>query len=110
MGTGDFGLTVLGSANAIPQPDRASAGYLLQLDAPVLLDFGTGTLRNLIQTDVAPDRVGAILLSHHHVDHYADLLMYLHFQLRLKEGRAPLTVYGPPGTRSTVEHLRASSP
>lgn len=96
-------LTVLGSGNADPQPERASAGYLVQLDAPVMLDIGTGTFRNLRRhADIS-----AILISHLHVDHYADLLPYLFSQ---NKRESPLAIFGPPETAAAVEHLRLSCP
>lgn len=71
-----------------------------------MLDFGTGTFRTLARWG-DPDAVSAVLLSHLHVDHYADLLPYLFSQ---NKREAPLCVFGPPETAAAVEHLRLSSP
>jgi ribonuclease BN (tRNA processing enzyme) len=82
----------------------------VDLEPPVLLDFGSGTLHRLARLGGPLDRIGAVLVSHLHPDHYADLLGYLHSQLRLEEGRGPLRIYGPPGIAEAVDHLRASTP
>ena len=103
-------LTILGSGNSTPQPNRASAGYRVELEAPILLDFGTGTFRNLARLDAPMDSIAAILISHLHVDHYADLLSYLFHQTCRADPRGPLEIFGPPGTASAVDHLRQSSP
>ena len=99
-------LTVLGSGNSEPQPDRACAGNLLETPDPILLDMGPGTWRNLARTGVAPDRVGLVLLSHLHVDHISDILpLFFH--------PAPdrsLVVAGPPGTRAAIEGIRRVVP
>lgn len=103
-------VTVLGSGNAIPQPGRASAGYLVEAEAPVVMDLGAGALQNLARTGTAPEAVAAVVISHLHADHVADLLPFLHAQARLKQGRPPLTIVGPPGLAETVAHLRAATP
>lgn len=99
---------VLGSGSGAVQIDRACAGYLVEMNAPVLMDLGPGTLRNLARTGLDRRTIAAVLISHLHVDHYADLLPFLFEQSFAPRG--PLTVYGPPGTAVAVDHLVSSSP
>jgi len=97
-------LTVLGTGSAMPVPDRAQTGYLLEADdRRLLLDCGAGTLHRLAGTDAGYEGVGTVLLSHHHLDHVADLLPLL--KARWLAGETTLTVVGPPGTRDLVEGL-----
>jgi len=99
-------LTVLGTGSAMPVPDRAQTGYLLEADGAdrrLLLDCGAGTLGRLAGTDAGYEGVSTVLLSHHHLDHVADLLPLL--KARWLAGETDLTVVGPPGTRELVEGL-----
>ena len=105
-------LTVLGSGNADHHPDRASSGYLLQTPDPILLDLGAGTWRNLARTGVDAASIRLILLSHHHVDHFADLVTFLFHQKWYTKGhgREGLTILAPPGTAKIVDGLRRTIP
>jgi ribonuclease BN (tRNA processing enzyme) len=66
-------LTILGSAASYAGPDQACSGYLVEHDGTTLLvDCGNGTLANAGHvTDVTS--VDAVLISHCHIDHFADL-------------------------------------
>lgn len=92
-------VTVLGSGTAIPEPDRFPAGYLVrspQLTA--MVDCGPGTLRRLAQTGIDLAHLDAVLLTHFHTDHCAELGPLL-FALRNPRyaGRKPLQVIAAPG-------------
>lgn len=100
-------LTVLGSGTAIPEADRFPAGYLLEAGAiTAMVDCGPGTLRRLAQAGVGLERLDAVLLTHYHTDHCADLAALL-FALHSPHyaGRKPLRVFGAPGLRRLVETL-----
>jgi ribonuclease BN (tRNA processing enzyme) len=98
----DITLTVCGSAGTHPGPGRGCSGYLLETGSQrLLLDCGNGSLPNLQQRcDVAD--VDALIVSHLHPDHFAD--MYgLYYALRFHPtGQQQLDVYAPAGT---VAHL-----
>lgn len=102
-------LVILGSGNADPQPARAAAGYWLRAPCPVLFDLGPGALRNLVDAGVSPEEVRTLFLSHHHADHFADLIPLL---FRLSWAREPggLAIYGPSGTVALVDGLRRVIP
>ncbi|MCR9247988.1 MAG: MBL fold metallo-hydrolase [bacterium] len=105
-------LTVLGSGTAIPVPDRFPAGYHLATgDTSVLVDCGPGTLRRLAQTGHGIRDLDAVLLTHYHTDHCADLAA-LFFALRSPTfaGRPPLDLYGAPGLERLVARLRDAWP
>ncbi|MWV64663.1 MBL fold metallo-hydrolase [Halorubrum sp. JWXQ-INN 858] len=97
-------LTVLGSGSAMPVPDRVQAGSLLTADDRALLvDCGSGVLNRLSGTDVGYEGVSTVLLTHHHLDHVADLLPLL--KARWLAGEEHLEVVGPSGTKSLVDGL-----
>lgn len=67
-------LTVLGWAAGISLPDAPQSGYLLQTEkATVLIDCGNGALGEL-QRHVELTGFEAMILSHLHADHVADVL------------------------------------
>jgi len=66
-------LHVLGCAPAGGNPGEACSGYLVTAGGSrVLLDCGPGVLASLLARDAAP--LDAIVLSHLHFDHVADLI------------------------------------
>ncbi len=105
-------LTVLGSGTAIPVADRFPAGYLLAIgDRRLMVDCGPGTLRRLAQAGTSLRDLDAVLLTHYHTDHCADLGPLL-FALRspLFAGRGPLHVFGAPGLQRLVDTLTQAWP
>ncbi|MDY6780876.1 MAG: MBL fold metallo-hydrolase, partial [Halobacteria archaeon] len=94
-------LTFLGTGSAIPS-ERMQSGILLE-DDKVLFDCGSGVLHNLNRTDVPPDEVGHVFLTHNHLDHVNDLLALVKADWLL--GRESLKVYGPTGTHEVLESL-----
>lgn len=91
-------LTVLGSSASYAAAGRACAGYLVRDGGvAVLLDCGNGSLSNL--TRVAdPLSLGAVIITHEHVDHFADLYA-LQAALRYASSgpAAALPLYLPAG-------------
>jgi ribonuclease BN (tRNA processing enzyme) len=66
-------LTVLGCSGSVPGPDSPASGYLLQAEGVALaLDLGNGTL-GALQRVLDPFDLDALLLSHLHPDHCADV-------------------------------------
>lgn len=66
-------LTVLGSSASYASAGRACAGYLVSDgSASVLLDCGNGTIANLASVS-DPLALGAVVITHEHIDHFADL-------------------------------------
>jgi ribonuclease BN (tRNA processing enzyme) len=105
-------LTILGSGTAIPSGERFPAGYVVACgDARVMVDCGPGTLRRLAQAGTSLAQLDAVLLTHYHTDHCADLAALL-FALRSPRyaGRAPLHVFGAPGLQRLVEKLTDAWP
>ncbi|MQA16606.1 MAG: MBL fold metallo-hydrolase [Pseudonocardiaceae bacterium] len=66
-------LTVLGCSGSVPGPDSPASGYLLQADGvSVAFDLGNGTL-GALQRVLDPFDLDALVLSHLHPDHCADV-------------------------------------
>ena len=66
-------LTVLGGAGAWPPALGACSGYLIEDDGfRLLIDPGYGTLPRLLEI-VPAESIDAVLISHGHPDHVADL-------------------------------------
>lgn len=97
-------LVVVGCAGSFPGPDSAASCYLVEADDGtgrtwrVLLDLGNGAL-GALQNHCDPADVDAVVLSHLHPDHIADLTglyVYLKYHPSPRSGGAPGT-----GARST---------
>lgn len=91
-------VTVLGCSGSYPGPGGACSGYLVDDGSTRLwLDAGSGTLANL-QRHCNLDAVDAVVLSHEHPDHWADIEGY-HNVLRFVTHRQGMPVYAPAGMR-----------
>ncbi|WP_435066835.1 MBL fold metallo-hydrolase [Haloplanus sp. C73] len=97
-------LTFLGTGSAMPLPDRAQTGLVVERDdRRVLVDCGAGVLHRLAATDAGYEGVSTVLLTHLHLDHVADLLPLL--KARWLSGDDHLEVVGPRGTKRLVDDL-----
>ena len=87
-------LTVLGCDGSWPGPGGAGSGYLVRVGGTCLLvDAGPGTFA-VLQTLLDPGEVDAVVVSHHHADHWTDLYA-VETQARFGGRRVPLPVYAP---------------
>jgi ribonuclease BN (tRNA processing enzyme) len=102
-------LQVLGSGGPELNDQRASASYLIWINqqATLLIDTGTGSAVNFEKIGADFNDIHAILYTHLHVDHSADLPAYVkgsHFISRDHD----LQIYGPAGNSlmpSTTEFV-----
>ncbi|MGA6164114.1 MBL fold metallo-hydrolase [Amycolatopsis magusensis] len=106
-------LTILGCSGSVPCPDKPASGYLLEASGfRLLMDLGNGTLAEL-QRHADPLEVDAMLLSHLHADHCADvtaLTVLRRFHPSVLGGRAlpRLPLHGP--SESATRLARAYAP
>jgi ribonuclease BN (tRNA processing enzyme) len=107
-------LIVLGSGTAIPRADRGTSCYLVDdgSGSAVAIDLGPGALHRAAQAGYDLDHLSAVLITHIHPDHCADLVA-LDFALRNplpRAGLGPLPVFGHADVASLRERLIAAWP
>jgi ribonuclease BN (tRNA processing enzyme) len=98
-------VTVCGSAGTHPGPGRGCSSYLVSVgEHRLVLDLGNGSLPNLQQRiDVA--ELDALILSHLHPDHFADI-WGLYYALRFHPaGEQRVTVHAPAGTQELLTRI-----
>lgn len=100
-----FELVVCGSSGTHPGPGRACSGYLLRTDdTRIMLDCGNGSTA-LMQRETAIDDLDAVIVSHRHHDHWADLIG-IYYALRFHpDGQRSIDVYAPAGTKEFAAQL-----
>jgi ribonuclease BN (tRNA processing enzyme) len=92
-------LTVLGACGAWPAPGEACSGFLVEHDGfRLVLDLGYATMPRL----PSPETIDAVLVSHGHPDHCADLNPLLRARTLRGSPAPPLPVYAPPGALDAV--------
>ena len=95
-------LTVLGCSGSVPGPGNPCSGYLVEHDGyRLLLDLGTGALGTLLGL-LPPGAVDAVVISHRHGDHLADLAALAYAQEKRPARAVPTRVIAPAGTAPTV--------
>lgn len=101
-------LILLGTSAAHPTVERASSGYLISKgDTKVLVDMGSGVVRNLMRwTD--PRKLSAIVISHLHQDHFIDIYPLYYYLAFHESENLPLDVYAPEGAREFVLRILPS--
>lgn len=89
-------ITVIGFYGGYPYAGQATSSYLIQSGSyNLLLDCGSGALIQLERV-LDPLQLDAVLLSHYHADHIADIGVLQHYwQLRKGEKKEQLLpIYG----------------
>jgi ribonuclease BN (tRNA processing enzyme) len=101
-------MTVLGGCGAWPAAGRACSGYLVEHDGfRLLVDPGYATLPRLLEVEAAAG-VDAVLISHGHPDHCADLHPLLRARVLGDEPAPALPVHALPGAVDRVLALDGS--
>jgi ribonuclease BN (tRNA processing enzyme) len=100
--------TVLGSGSCVPSYRRSAAAYHVRWsDGSLLMDLGPGALRRATEAGIDWSSADAVLLTHFHMDHFADLLPYL-FALKNTPGLGrsrELVLFGPVGVVDVMTGL-----
>ena len=93
-------LTILGMNGPFPAPGGATSGYFLAAgESRIGLDLGSGCLARLTAM-TPPEELTALLLTHWHYDHCADVLPLIY---RLEAcAEKPLHIYAPVDEASLV--------
>ena len=99
-------LTVVGCSGSFPGPESAASCYLLEHDGyAMLLDLGNGAIGPLANY-INIDDINAVLLSHLHIDHCADIgPLYVSRRYHPAGMRDRIPVIGPEGIESRIINL-----
>ncbi|WP_352430497.1 MBL fold metallo-hydrolase [Pyrinomonas sp.] len=102
-------IVILGSGTSVPHPKRtASAHWLATEKTTLLLDCGADAAHRMAAHGLAWEDLGAIWLSHFHLDHIGGLLPFLFgtkYAPQTQSRRHPLVIYGPRGTALLLQRL-----
>lgn len=103
-----FDVILLGTGSPLPNNDRCGAGnVIISGDDRIVIDLGWGSARRLFAGAIFPTTVDTLCITHLHSDHITDIPDFL--IMRWTGGATrPLTVYGPEGTRSMMDHFLAA--
>jgi len=100
----DDALRVLlcGTSSPLPHPDRAKSCVAVFAGGRFwVVDTGPGAWNNLALWRIPGRRIGAVLLTHFHSDHIAELGEF-DLQTWVDGRTGPLRVFGPPGVERVV--------
>ncbi|MBS4204125.1 MBL fold metallo-hydrolase [Lederbergia citrea] len=101
-------ITIIGHWGGYPKAGEASSGYLLEYDGfKLLVDCGSAVLSQL-QTYIKPEELDAVILSHYHPDHVADIGVLQHALLigKYVNGHSRnLPIYGHPHDTASFNSL-----
>lgn len=88
-------ITVLGFWGAYPWNKEGTSSYLLtSADFSLLIDAGSGTF-NMLKEMIEPLNLDAVIISHYHHDHIADLgVLQYYRQLNQPKEHPELPIYG----------------
>jgi ribonuclease Z len=107
-------ITLLGTGSPVPDPNRAGPATLVRAGGQAfLVDCGRGVLQRAAAIGVAATGLSALLLTHLHSDHIADLgdVLITRWITTFAPDPAPFPIIGPPGTAAVVEAtLKAFGP
>jgi ribonuclease BN (tRNA processing enzyme) len=97
------------AAGPIPRKERSQPANLLIVGGrPYLIDAGNGVARQLAHVGLAPSDVRTVFITHHHIDHNADMgalmaFAWLEDAKRNDPSVGPIRFYGPVATSELVQ-------
>ena len=103
-------ITILGSGTAVPSLERNSSGVLIQEEGiNTLIDFGYGTLKQLLNLGVTYHDIDRIFFTHNHPDHMCDLIPFL-FGARHRPAarKKDLEIVAGPGFQEFFDKLMSA--
>lgn len=100
---------ICGAGSPLPDPTRAGPCLgVVAGDTVMVVDAGTGGVRNLARMGFAAGAIDRILLTHLHSDHIDGLGEFL-LQVWIGSARTePVPIYGPAGTQAVVDGFNAA--
>ncbi len=102
-------VTILGSGFAVPSPNRAQTGILVETGKNrVLIDCGAGVLQRMAQAGNDITGITHVLFTHHHLDHDGEFMSLL--KAMWLKGKRELMVLGPSETEEWLTKLMDAYP
>jgi ribonuclease BN (tRNA processing enzyme) len=106
-------LTVLGSGTGTLHPKRGSSGYWLEADnGLLLLDCSASAIWRMAEYGLDWPDLGAIWISHFHLDHVGGLAPFLagtkHAQ-EMKKRTKSLRIFGPKGLQELLDAFNSAN-
>jgi ribonuclease Z len=104
-------VTLLGTGSPVPDARRAGPSTLVRAGGETfLVDCGRGVQQRMAAVGLGANGLTALLLTHLHSDHIADLgdLLITRWITTFKPDAAPLPIIGPPGTAEVVDATLAA--
>lgn len=101
-------VTLLGTGSPVPDPNRAGPATLIRAgEQTFLVDCGRGVQQRLAAAGSSAPALTALLLTHLHSDHIADLgdLLITRWVMTFDPDAAPFPIIGPPGTAEVVDAM-----
>ena len=100
---------IIGSGTCVPSLRRGSPGTVIRVgNSTILLDSGSGTLRELLKVAVSFKEIDCLLYSHLHPDHTADFVPFLfasnYGSEKMRTRR--LSIIGPVGMTQFYQRLK----
>lgn len=102
---------LFGTGSPIPDAARAGPSTLVRAGGQTfLVDCGRGVLQRATAVGVGANSLTALLLTHLHSDHIADVgdLLITRWVTTFTPEQIPLPIIGPPGTAKVVENMLAA--
>ncbi|MGV0646241.1 ribonuclease Z [Mycolicibacterium sp. XJ879] len=99
-------VTLLGTGSPIPDANRAGPSTLVRAGGQTfLIDCGRGVQQRLTAAGAAANGLTALLLTHLHSDHIADLgdMIISRWVTTFTPEQPPFQIIGPPGTAEVVD-------
>lgn len=75
------------------------------IDEELIVDMPNGTLKQLLKNNHQPEKIKAILITHKHGDHTADLPFFLKYVYNIMKVENEVTIIGPKGIEEKVIQL-----
>lgn len=99
-------LTIIGSGDAFGSGGRFNTCFhVAAADATILVDCGASSMVGLRATNIDPNAIDGIVLSHLHGDHFGGIPFLLLDAQHISRRTRPLVIAGPPGTKDRVPVL-----
>jgi ribonuclease BN (tRNA processing enzyme) len=103
---GQMRLKFLGSGDAFGSGGRLNTCFLVDHgDASFLIDCGASAMISIRRFGVDPNRIGAIVLSHLHADHFGGLPVFILDAQLVSRRTQPLIIVGPQGLAARLDAL-----